>query len=259
MSLCESIDTLAMAYLDGELAAEERHELEAHLCECAACRSHVDTERDEHEVVRKALTAPPAPDMLRARLVRALDAEDKVQRRRWTQYLLPGSAMCAAAAAVAVFVGVNPNSAPQVSPVAREAVRQQMRNIPLQRVADTQQFLHSNFEIDPAPSDDNLVGTALYPHGINGHDGALLVYRMNLEGRQFNAKVVAIRDVGEDEFQDGEEVRIGDRALHVIQANGETVVTYVDPRRHNAFMYFAPEISPNELVWLAGSGLLPPR
>jgi len=36
MSLCESIDTLAMAYLDDELAAEERHELEAHLTECTA-------------------------------------------------------------------------------------------------------------------------------------------------------------------------------------------------------------------------------
>jgi hypothetical protein len=256
MSLCESIDTLAMAYLDDELAAEERHELEAHLCECAECRTHVDTERSEHELVRKALTAPAAPDMLRARLVRALDAEDKVQRRRWTQYLLPGSAMCAAAAAIAVFVGVNPNSTPKVSPVAREAVRQQMRQLPLQRGTDTAGFLHANFDLDPG---DNVLGTTLYPHGVNGHDGALLVYRMNLEGRQFNANVVAIRDVSEDEFQDGEEVHIGDRTLHVIQAAGETVVTYVDSRRHNGFIYRAPDISPNELVWLAGSGLLPPH
>lgn len=259
MSLCESIDTLAMAYLDGELAAEEKHELEAHLCECSECRAHVDTERGEHALIRKALVAPHAPDMLRGRLARALDAEDKIQRRRWTQYLLPGSAMCAAAAAIAVFVGVNPSSTPQVSPVAREAVRQQMRQLPLQRGADTAGFLHANFDLDPGPSDDSLLGTTLYPHGINGHDGAMLVYGLNLEGRRFQAKVVAIRDVGEDEFQDGEEVHIGDRTLHVIQANGEAIVTYVDPRRHNAFMYFAPDISPNELVWLAGSGLLPPR
>ena len=115
MSLCESIDSLAMAYLDGELATEERHELEAHLCECADCRVHVDTERSEHDLLRKALAAPPAPDLLRAKLVRALDAEDKAQRRRWTQYILPGSAMCAAAAAIAVFVGMNPNVAPEVS------------------------------------------------------------------------------------------------------------------------------------------------
>jgi hypothetical protein len=247
-----------MAYLDGELATEERHELEAHLCECAGCRAHVDTERSDHDLVRAALAAPPAPDMLRMRLSRALDAEDKVARRRWTQYVLPGSAMAAAAAAIAVFVSVNPNSTPQVSPVAREAVRQQMRDIPLQRGPETGRWLHANFELDPTPS-DNLVGTALYPHGVNGHDGALLVYRMNLEGRAFEARVVAIRDVSEDEFQDGEEVKLGDRTLHVIQASGETVVTYVDPRRHNGFIYRAPDISPNELVWLAGSGLLPPH
>jgi hypothetical protein len=258
MSLCESIDTLAMAYLDGELATEERHELEAHLCECAGCRAHVDTERGEHDLVRKALAAPPAPDMLRAKLVRALDAEDKAQRRRWTRYLLPGSAICAAAAAIAMFVGVNPNAAPEVSPVAREAVRQQMRDIPLQRGADTGNWLHANFELDPTPS-DNLLGTTLYPHGIYGHDGAKLVYRMNLEGREFEATVIAIRDIDEDELQDGQEVRIGDRTLHVSQASGETLVTYVDPRRHNAFVYLAPDISPNELVWLAGSGLLPPH
>jgi hypothetical protein len=209
--------------------------------------------------VRKALTAPAAPDIVRARLMRALDAEDKVQRRRWTQYLLPGSAMCAAAAAIAVFVGVNPNSQPKVSPVAREAVRQQMRQLPLQRGTDTAGFLHANFDLDPSPNDDSLVGTALYPHGINGHDGALLVYSLNLEGRRFNANVVAIKGVSEEEFQDGEEVHIGDRTLHVIEASGETVVTYVDSRRHNGFIYRAPDISPNELVWLAGSGLLPPH
>ena len=54
-------------------------------------------------------------------------------------------------------------------------------------------------------------------------------------------------------------MKIGDRTLHVIQDSGETVVTYVDSRRHIGFMYLAPDISANELVWLAGSGLLPPR
>ena len=41
MSLCESIDTLAMAYLDDELASEERRELETHLHDCNACRAEV--------------------------------------------------------------------------------------------------------------------------------------------------------------------------------------------------------------------------
>ena len=92
-----------------------------------------------------------------------------------------------------------------------------------------------------------------------GHDGAKLYYQMDLEGRQFVAQVIAVRDVRDDEMQDGDEVKIGDRTLHVFQLDGQTVVTYVDSRRHNGFIYSAPDISPNELVWLAGSGLLPPR
>lgn len=258
MSLCESIDTLAMAYLDDELAGEERHELEAHLTECAACRTHVDGERADHELLKRALVAAPAPDLLRAKIARALDAEDRVARRRWSQYLLPGSAMLAAAAAIAVFVGVKPVDEQQVSPVARAAVKQQMRQLPMQRDPQTTSFLHANFELDPQPN-DNLMGTALLPGGVNGHDGALLAYQMDLEGRRFVAKVIAVRDVGDDEMRDGDGVKIGDRTMHVIQQDGQTFVTYVDSRRHNGFIYYAPDISPNELVWLAGSGLLPPR
>src|ERR1044072_1644561 len=102
MSLCKSIDTLSMAYLDDELAAEERHELETHLTECAQCKSHVDQERADRAIVRRARKGGPARDLLRARIGKALDAEDraeqKAQRRRWYQYVLPGSAMIAAAA-----------------------------------------------------------------------------------------------------------------------------------------------------------------
>src|SRR4051794_28931741 len=133
MSLCESIDTLAMAYLDDELAAEERHELEAHMTECTACRSQLDGERAEHVMLRTALVAPPASDLLRAKIGRALDGEDRAARRRWAQYLLPGSAMLAAAAAIAVFVSVKPVDDHQVGPVARAAVRQQLRQLPMQR------------------------------------------------------------------------------------------------------------------------------
>ena len=55
MSLCDSIDTLSMAYLDDELAVEERHELETHLTECAICRTHVDGERADHELLQRVL------------------------------------------------------------------------------------------------------------------------------------------------------------------------------------------------------------
>src|SRR5687767_13492460 len=107
MSLCQSIDTLAMAYLDDELVAEEKRELELHLLSCTSCRAHVDSERADLDLVRKALVAPPAPDLLKARIGRALDLEDReagrALRRRFSQYILPGSATIAAAAAIFMF------------------------------------------------------------------------------------------------------------------------------------------------------------
>src|SRR5262249_2624201 len=110
MSLCHSIDTLAMAFLDDELAAEERRELELHLLDWASCRKEVEGEGADCELVRKAGVAPPASAMLKARISRMLDAEDaedaRRERRRLSQWLLPGSAMAAAAAAILVFVGV---------------------------------------------------------------------------------------------------------------------------------------------------------
>src|SRR6185436_14573416 len=120
MSLCQSIDTLSMAFLDDELAVEDRREIELHLLDCASCRQHVDGERADLEALRKALVAPPAPMLLKARIAKALDAEDAViarrERRRWSQWLLPGSAMFAAAAAILVFVGVSFQSQPPMDP-----------------------------------------------------------------------------------------------------------------------------------------------
>jgi len=262
MSLCESIDTLAMAYLDGELAAEERHELEAHLTECGRCRSQLDGERADLALLRHALAAPPAPDLLRAKVSRALDAEDRIARRRWTQFLLPGSAMVAAAAAIAVFVAVKPpGGEPHVSPVAREAARVETRSLPLEvQGASTAPFVRRNFaqQLD-LPNEDDLIGARLLPQGVDGHDGALLSYQMNSEGRSFVMSVLAVRDLGDGEMQDGDEVRIGGgRTLHVVETEGKAFVTYVDPARHMGYMYMAPELTVNELVGVVG-GLVGPQ
>ena len=185
MSLCESIDTLAMAYLDDELAAEEQHELEAHLTECTACRAQLDSERSEQVMLRSALVAPPTPDLLRARIgARARRRGRAAARagggrstscpaRRWSPQR-PRS-RCSSAS--------TRTTRRRSARSRRAAVRQQMRELPLERGTDTAGFLHANFDLDPRPNDDSLLGTTLYPRGINGHDGAKLVYRMDLEGR----------------------------------------------------------------------------
>jgi anti-sigma factor RsiW len=264
MSLCKSIDTLAMAYLDNELATEERHELEMHLTECTSCRAHVDGERADQDMLRDALAAPAAPDLLRAKVVRALDAEDRAARRRWASYLLPGSAMVAAAAAIAVFVAVKPRGGqPEVkSPIARAAVRVETRQLPLEvQGASTAPWVRRNFGQLDLPAEDDLVGARLMPQGAAGHDAAKLEYQMNSEGRPFVLRVIAVRDIREDDMQDGDEVKIGGgRTLYVVDGaqEGQAFVTYVDPVRHMGYMYFSPDLDTNELIGIVG-GLVGPR
>src|SRR5947209_5023110 len=72
MTLCHNIETLSMAFLDDELVAEDRRELELHLLDCASCRQRGDAERADLGMIRKALVAPPASALLKARIGRAL-------------------------------------------------------------------------------------------------------------------------------------------------------------------------------------------
>ena len=277
MSLCKTIDTLSMAYLDDELAAEERHELEAHLTECASCRAMLERERADRSMIRRALAAPAAPDLLRAKLSRALDAEDKAEqkqiRRKWSSFVLPGSAMLAAAAAIAVFVGVQmPSSETKVATVAEDAIKTTSRPLPLEvQGASTGPWLQQHFASDIAPPqiEDNtskLLGARLLPNSINGHDAALMKYSVSLPGRApFVLMVLAVHDLKDDELKDGTPVRVNGRTMFVSQSQRDEfgqplqIVSYMAPN-HVGFMFMAPELSVQELVGLVSrTNLIAPQ
>lgn len=263
MSLCSTIDTLAMAYLDYELAAEERHELEAHLTECASCRGTLERERADRSLIRRSLAGPAAPDMLRARLSRALDEQERVetkeQRRRWSSYLLPSSAIAAAAAAIALFVGVQAPGPQKVANVAHDAVRQTTRHLPLEvQGASTGPWLQQHFARDIQPpqfveSGADLIGARLLPGAINGHDAAMMRFQVRLPNKApFVLAVLAVHDLRDDEMREGTPVRLNDRTLFVFESrdergNPQAVVTYVAPNRVG-FMFVAPELSLSELI-----------
>ena len=277
MSLCKSIDTLSMAYLDDELAAEERHELEAHLTECSQCRGHVDQERADRSMVRKALAVGPAPDMLRARLSKALDAEERAEqkatRRRWSSYLLPGSAMLAAAAAIAVFVGVQNESTtrpkstqplvvsvrPLTDKVSNLASNVMRRSLPLEvQGASTGPWLRQNFapQVEPpkfTDTDDNIIGARLLPGGIDGHDAALVAYNVTLHGQPFVLTVLFVNGIGAHEWDEGgDPIKVNNRVMHVMQADdGNKMVSYVD-NRGIGYIFNAPDLSTQDLVSLVG-------
>jgi len=259
MSLCESIDTLSMAYLDDELAAEERRELELHLTECPSCRGHLDGERADHELLARALAAPPAPDLLRAKLARVLDAEDaqaaRAERTRWTRWLLPGSSMLAAAAAIVVFVGVQMPTSQHGGAVVKEAVRQQARTLPLEvQGPRTGQWLEQNASLElPQVHDEGWpIGARLLPRGVNGHDAALVQYQLELGGRASVLSVVMIRDVRDGDLSEGDEVEVNGHALHVVEQDGRVAVTAVDPTNHVGYAFMAPDLTANELLYVVG-------
>lgn len=260
MSLCKSIDTLLMAYLDDELAAEERHELETHLTECASCRAQLDQERADQAMVQRALVAPPTPDLLRARVLRALDAEDrseqKTQRRRWVNYLLPGSAMVAAAAAMVMFLGVQSGSH-RPSASINSAAKVTKRSLPLEvQGASTGPWLRANFApMEPpqiAEGDAKLMGGRLLPGGIDGRDAAMIAYDVNVHGRPVLLTILVVRDLRDNEWNEGQAVRVNDRTMHVLQTeDGREMVSYVDSN-HFGYLFLAPGLSTEDLVRLVG-------
>lgn len=264
MSLCTSIDTLSMAFLDDELAAEERRELELHLLECAGCRQHLDGERAELELVRKALVAPPAPALLKARIVRALDAEDvatqRRERRRLSQWLLPGSAMAAAAAAILVFAGVGAPSAPSDSEVTRDIARQQVRSpsLPLEvQGASTGSWLRDHFApVEPPQFTEPgiaLRGARLLPNGIANHDAALLMYEVSIGGARVELTTIVLKELRPDELSGGQVYLVGKLPLRLYDVNGMPTVAYVDRSDNVAYLFASSRLSPTELLRLVGS------
>lgn len=202
---------------------------------------------------------------MRARIGRALDEHDresnKEQRRRWSSYLLPSSAILAAAAAIAMFVGVQTPSTKHVANVAKDAAMQGTRSLPLEvQGASTGRWLQQHFASDVQPpefveSGAQLLGARLLPNGINGHDAALMSYQVMLAGRSpFVLSVLAVHDLGADELRNGTPVRVNDRTMYVFESRDQvgrrqTVVSYVAPN-NVGFMFVAPELSVGELISL---------
>jgi anti-sigma factor RsiW len=261
MTLCQSIETLSMAFLDDELVAEERRELELHLLDCAGCRQRVETERAELELIRKALVAPPASALLKARIARALDAEDVAQvrseRRRWSRWLLPGSAIAAAAAALLVVVtGVGTPASRESSAVATVVKKQQ--SLPLEvQGASTGPWLRDHFApVEPPRFTEPgiaLLGARLLPNGIANHDAALLQYLVTLGPNQLTLTAVVLKDLRGDELTDGQAYRVGGLVLRVHDANGMPAVTYIDPDDHVGYVFASERMTADELFRLVVS------
>jgi len=260
MTLCQNIETLAMTFLDDELVAEERRELELHLLDCASCRQRVDTERTEIALIRKALVAPPAPALLKARITRVLDAEDAAairrERGRWSRWLLPGSAMAAAAAALlVVFVGMSGAPGSRESSDVATVVKRQKYGLPLEvQGASTGPWLRENFApVEPPQFTEpgiRLLGGRLLPNGIDNHDAAMLQYLVDLGAERVVLTAFVLKDVKADERPEGQAYQVGGLVLWVRVSRGMPLVTYIDPVRHVGYVFTSERMTAGELLGL---------
>ena len=259
-SICDTIETTAMVYLDDELAGSERQEFELHLHACAPCRQHVDSERQDLSMVRGLLAREravgPAPDLVRARILRGLDDVDATDAAvaaeatgpvaaaepapslgaRLRRFWLPTTAALAAAAAIVLFA-TSPSAPTGASgdTVAHEAVRQDLEGAPLEvQGASTSPWLDRHFRPGvrlPAFADDQirLLGARLT--ALGGRPAAQLFYSITRGGVRHDLVAFVVDDVAPGRLQVGRPVDAGGRRLYATAAYGAAAISYVDAER----------------------------
>jgi anti-sigma factor RsiW len=262
-SLCDTIDTLAMVFLDDELDAAERRELELHLHDCATCREHVAAERKSRVALRARLAPPPAPALLRARIARSLDAADRTaageRRSALSRWILPSTGVAAAAAALVLFVAMPP-APPATTPtrgrLTAEAVREQAAPVPLEvQGPDTRMWLARNVgpgvEVPRFDDSGGIREVGARRVSISGHEGAQIFYELPFGPTRFELYAVVLGDVDPDSMSGSMRVSVQSGHMWVTELNGPrgrtSVVTYVDAYR-NGYMFMSTALTPQALL-----------
>lgn len=254
--LCDSIETLAMALYDGELAGDELRDLELHLTECASCREHTEREGAAISGIRRKLAPPPTPDVLRARVMRALDAEDKAMRRPLSTWLLPGAAAVAAVAALALFISAR-HPSPSRS-VTDTVAMSTTRSRPLEvEGAATNQWVQRNF--DPSVALPTFASARVDQWGarladVADREAVQLYLRVTTpEGYSPDVQVTIFDARGIP--LEGRRMDINGRVLQVGVFRGRSVVTYRDGR-DRAYVFTSSQLAPEDLLDLVGTSSL---
>lgn len=90
---CETLVRYLDLYLDGELALEERAEVEAHLKDCPGCHESAASEVRFRTSLRQALLSARAPASLREQVARRLRQESAAGNARYLPSLLAAAAV----------------------------------------------------------------------------------------------------------------------------------------------------------------------
>lgn len=126
MTKCDETLELPSAYLDGELPAAERGELEAHLAACADCRRRLEGMRALKHAIARLPSREEPPGAVRAR-VQALRFGD---RRRPVRRLASWAAAAALVVAISLAALFASRRAYRSSDLAEELVGDHLRSVP---------------------------------------------------------------------------------------------------------------------------------
>ena len=77
---CAAVRARVYEFLDGELAAGDRHRIDAHLSACPPCAGHFAFERSFLAVLERRVPLDQAPPELRERIRAALAFREGVRR-----------------------------------------------------------------------------------------------------------------------------------------------------------------------------------
>jgi len=273
---CSDIGSLIQMYLDGELTDRDLHDFEHHVATCEPCRGELERETEFHQEMGRQLAPPPAGDLLRRRIQQALDAEDaassRVSRRARWNWVLPGAAMVAAAAALIVFATdqLTPSlrvaePAPQVAEVqvqqhkfsSTRPVPQPVTPTPVLEVPRVDDVGVNSISMAHAARDFSGLAVTLrgfQPTELSGRPAALFAYDVVANARRYRMAVFVVN--AEDlDLRTRSSITIDGRQLSVLDHADGRAFAYRTSR--NIGYVFVSDMDENTLIGVvANSGLL---
>lgn len=184
MSLaCAEADTVLHAYVDGELAGDDRQAYESHLRVCASCAEASRFQARFKAAIRGHLPRPGLPVGLRSRIDTAL-AKVPSPARRWPWQVHPRSfTVGVAVAAAAILLLANTSRMPR-SPVLEQAVSTFHHDLPLDVLSESCSKVSDwfrgklDFTLQPAAGSSGARCQGGRLVNIHDHFGAYVVYQV---------------------------------------------------------------------------------
>lgn len=264
---CAEVQRFCDAFVDGEFGDVERAELETHLTACVPCEELVREQLAWKRAVKDAAPREQAPDVLRARMRVALDAEpspgvlaaldalplaqsEAVPERR---SLFTRSLPYAAAASVALMLVV---SRGRHAGVTEDVIAKHSRNLPMEvqgRSDEVRRWYADkvDFPVRP-PTFGNVRQVALRGGrlaNVRERQAAYLLYDMN-----GNKVSVFIFDPGELPLEARRHTVVGNREVYLDGERGYNVALY----RDNGVGYaIASELDQDQMLKLVSAAVTP--